>query len=791
MAERIDTAAVLGAGVMGAGIAAHLASAGIRTHLLDIVPPDLKDGEKTNPDARNRFAKSGIDKALKAKPAAFFDPDAAKLVIPGNFDDHLGRLAECDFIIEAVLEKVDVKKSLFARVAKVAKPTAIIASNTSGLSITKITEELPDAVQRNFVVMHFFNPVRYMRLLEIVPGPKTDPAVMARAVRLGEELGKGIVYGKDTANFVANRIGVYSLMKTIHLMASDGYTIEEVDKITGKPMGRPSSAAFGTGDLVGIDTFVHVAQNCVDSLVQDEERDVFRMPQWILDLVSRGMTGRKAGGGFYKKIGDEIQVLDVKTGQYRPQAKVRFDSLGAAKNIEDVGARLKSLVNASDRAGALTWKVMAHAMAYSARRLGEIADDIVNIDRAMRWGFNWELGPFEAWDAIGVAGSVERMKQDGIAVPAWVTEMLASGRASFYAGPESARTYWDVKAKKATAIAYDARHLRVAAIKDSKQRVLKENMGASLVDLGDGCLCVEVHTKMNTMDLDVLNMLNLGVAEAEKNFEALVVGNDGEAFGAGANLMLILMGAKDKRWDELDKTVRLFQSTMQRLRYAKVPTVSAPFGYTFGGVCELAMSTTAAQAYAETYIGLVEVGAGVIPAGSGCLRLVERWTHAQSQVPNTDPLYFIGQAFFNIATAKVATGAEEARRFRYLRQSDGISLNRDHLLHHAKQRALGLSRAGHRPPRPPVLKAAGVDTAKTLVMQAWGMVEGGFATEYDLHIAKKVAHILCGGNVAIGTEMSEEQYLELEREAFISLCGEEKSRARMESLLMTSKPLRN
>ncbi|MBI5509675.1 MAG: 3-hydroxyacyl-CoA dehydrogenase/enoyl-CoA hydratase family protein [Deltaproteobacteria bacterium] len=791
MAERLDTAAVLGAGVMGAGIAAHLAGAGVRTHLLDIVPPDLKDRDKNNPEARNGFARSGIDKALKSKPATFYDPDAARLVVPGNFEDHLDRLGECDLIIEAVVEKLEIKKSLFAKVAAKAKPTAILASNTSGRSIAGITADLPEAAQKRFVVMHFFNPVRYMRLLEIVPGPKTDKAVIEAAARIGLWLGKGIVYGKDTPNFVANRIGVYGLMKTIQLLGQDGYSIEEVDKIVGKPMGRPGSAAFGTGDLVGIDTFVHVAQNCYDSLPKDEEREVFKMPAWVLDLVKSGRTGRKAGGGFYKKVGEEIQVLDVGTGKYRPQAKIRYESLGAAKGIDDSGARLKALVNADDRAGKLAWKLTAHTLAYSARRLGEIADDVVNVDRAMRWGFNWDQGPFEAWDAIGVAASTERMVKEGVAVPKWVTDMLASGQKSFYDGKASARRYFDLATKKPKAMPQDARHIQLAAVHDEEKRVIKENLAASLLDLGNGCLCVEVHTKMNTIDADVLAMLQEGVDVAEKSFEAMVIANDGECFGAGANLMLIFMASQQKRWEELDRIIRMFHHTMQKVRYAKVPSVAAPFGYTFGGVCELAMSTTAAEAHAETYVGLVEVGAGVIPAGTGCTRLVERFTADVAQVPNADPLYFIAQAFLNIATAKVATGAEEARRLRYLRQSDGITLNRDQLTRHACERALGLARAGYRPPRPPVLKAAGVDVGKTLEMQAWGMAEGGFATPYDLHIAKKVAHILTGGNVAAGTELSESHYLDLEREAFLSLCGEEKSQARMQSLLTTNKPLRN
>jgi 3-hydroxyacyl-CoA dehydrogenase len=791
MAERCDTAAVLGAGVMGAGIAAHFAGAGIRTHLLDIVPPDLKGDELKDPGARNRFAENGIESALKAKPAAFYDPDAARLITPGNFDDHLERLGECDLIVEAVVERMDIKKSLFGKVAKVIKPDAILASNTSGLSIAEIGEDLPEDLQSRLLVMHFFNPVRYMRLLEIVAGPKTDPAVVARVARIGEDLGKGIVYGKDTPNFVANRIGIYGIMHVIHTMMADDYSIEEVDKIVGKPMGRPASAAFRTADLVGIDTFLHVARHCYDSLPDDEERDVFLMPDWIEELVASGRTGQKAKAGFYKKEGKEILVLDPETLEYRAQEKIRIDSLGAAKKVEGVGARLKLLVNADDRAGRFAWKVTSKSLAYAARRLGEIADDIVNIDRAMRWGFNWELGPFEVWDAIGVPESVERMTREGTEVPKWVMDMLEDGQKTFYSGTESDKQYFDLGTGKPVSMPRDPQHIRLAALHEDKKNVVKENRGAAMVDLGDGCLCLEVHTKMNTIDGDVVSMLGDALDEAEKNYAALVIANDGDHFGAGANLMLVATAAQQGQWDQIDRMVSELQKTLQRVRYSSVPVVTAPFQFTFGGGAEMAMAGDATQAHAETYIGLVEVGAGLLPAGTGCLRMVERWTGEAGRVETAPLLPFLAEAFTNIATARVATGAEDARKLRYLRPADGISLNRDHLLYHAKARALGMARGGYRPPRPQVFKAGGADMARTLNIQVWGMVEAGWATAHDGLIARKVAHVLCGGTVAEGALLDEQAYLDLEREAFVSLCGEEKSQARMESLLKTNKPLRN
>ncbi len=791
MAEHIRTAAVLGSGVMGSAIAAHLAGAGIRVHLLDIVPPDLSDADKKDPKARNRLAQSGIEGALKAKPAAFYDPDAARLITPGNLDDHLTRLGECDLVIEAVIERLDIKKSLFGKVAKVLGPRAILASNTSGLSIAEMSASLPTDLQPRFLVMHFFNPVRYMRLLELVQGPKTDPKVMARMAALGELLGKGIVYGKDTTNFVANRIGVYAMMQTMKVMADDGLTIEQVDKICGEPMGRPASAVFRTGDIVGIDTLVHVAKNCFDNLPKDEERDVFKIPAFVQQMVEKKLLGQKTKAGFYKKEGSDILVLDPKTLSYRQQEKVRFDSLGAAKKVEDTGERLKGLVAADDVAGKFAWKVLARTLAYTARRVGEIADDLVNIDRALRWGFNWEQGPFEAWDAIGVRASVERMKKDGIDVPKWVVEMLASGRERFYDGPEAQRTVYDVPKRAAAKMPSDPRQIRLKALHEDKTRVVRDTLGASLVDLGDGCLCLEVHTKMNTIDGDVIEMMDAAVDEAEKGFEALVVGNDGEHFGAGANLMLIYLAAQQKEWGQIEDVVRKYQVAAQKLRYAKVPVVAAPFGYTFGGGAELAMACDAMQAYAETYIGLVEVGAGLVPSGGGCLRMVERWTEYDSRVAGLDQLPLIGQASLNVAMATVATGAEEGRRLRYLLPSDGVSLNRDHLLYQAKQRALGMARAGYLPPRPRVLRAAGYDAAKTIGARVWGLVEGGYASAHDALVANKVARIMCGGDVASGAEVTEQHYLDLEREAFLSLCGEEKSQARMQSLLMTGKPLRN
>jgi 3-hydroxyacyl-CoA dehydrogenase len=789
MTESIRTAAVIGAGVMGSAIAAHLAGAGVKTHLLDIVPPGLSDQEKGQPKARNRFADAGLEKALKAKPAAFYDPDAARLVQTGNLEDHLERLRECDLVIEAVIEDLGVKQKLFEKIAPLLSQDTIVASNTSGLSIAKMSAALPASLRPQFLVLHFFNPVRYMRLLEVAPGPETRPELVERMARFGEWLGKGIVYAKDTANFVANRIGVFSLMFTMRSMLEDGLTVEQVDKIVGRPMGRPKSAAFDTADIVGLDTLTHVAKNCEASLTSDEERAVFAIPEFLQQLTARGSLGRKSGGGFYKKVGKDIHVLDLKTLDYRPQEKVRFDSLGAIKNEEDPGKRLKILVNADDPAGRFAWKVLSRTLAYSARRLGEIADDVVNVDRAMRWGFNWDLGPFEAWDAVGVADSVARMERDGLALPEWVKALARTG-GSFYSGAANDPRFFDYQTRATRPVPFGPKELRVAALK-AGGKVVKENFGASLVDLGDGALGVEVHTKMNTLDPDVIGMLSTAVDIAEKDFEAIVIGNDGEHFGAGANLMLIMMAAQQKAWDQVEKIIRGLQASLQRLRYARVPVVAAPFQYTLGGAAEVAMAADACQAHAETYMGLVEVGVGLIPAGGGCLRMVERFTDDAARVKGVDLLPFIGEASLNIATAKVATSADEAKKLRYLRQTDGVSLNRAELLYAAKWRALGMARAGYRPPRAGVHVAVGYDAARTIGARIWGLVEGGFATEHDALIANKLAHVLCGGVVAAGAELGDQHYLDLECEAFLSLCGEQKSLDRIGHMLMNNKPLRN
>ncbi len=789
MTEAIRSAAVIGSGVMGSGIAAQLAGAGIKTKLLDIVPRDLPAGAPPGA-ARNGLATQALQKALKTKPAPFYSPEIAELIEVGNLEDDLPKLGDCDLVIEAIVEDLGIKRKLFESIAPHLKAGALLASNTSGLSIAKMNEVLPEDLRPRFAVMHFFNPVRYMHLVELAPGPNTASATLSRLARLAEYLGKGVVYAKDTTNFIANRIGVFGIMHTVRCWQQSGLGLEAIDAICGPAMARSSGAAFKTCDLVGLDVLVHVANNCYDTLPEDESREIFRVPEVITKLVKAGRLGRKSGAGFYKKVGSDILVYDPEADDYRPKEKVRFDSLGAARKIEDPRKRLAALITADDQAAKVAWQLLAEGLCYTARRVGEIADDIVSIDRALKWGFNWELGPFEAWDAIGLASSVERMKKDGLDVPAWV-QKLASSEGTFYSGEVGRQSYFDAPTGERRAIERNPRQITLASIKADAGKVVKKNFGASLVDIGDGVLCVEVHTKMNTLDADVIGMLGQGVAEAEKNFEALLIANDGQHFGAGANLMMIFGASQQKRWDQVSAMIRGLQDALQALRHARVPVVAAPFQYTLGGAAELAMAADACQAHAETYMGLVELGVGLIPAGGGCLRMVERFTYPDQGVADVDLLRLIGEASLNVAQAKVATSAEEALRYRFLLPTDGISLNRSELLYHAKSRALGMARSGYRPPRPRRLLAAGVDAAAAIRARIWGMAEGKWASEFDALLAGKLTHVLCGGNVAAGAARSEQDYLDLELEAFLSLCSEEKTLARIEHMLKTGKPLRN
>ncbi len=809
---QIKKVAVLGSGVMGAGIAAHLANAGVPSLLLDIVPKftdaDAKAGFKeTDKNFRNKLAQHAInDVILQSKPSLIFDKRDVKLITAGNMDDDFQKLAECDWVIEVVVERLDIKQQVFAKVEKHIRPGTLVSSNTSGLPLHDMAEGRSAEFRKNFIITHFFNPVRYMKLVEVVSGAETSPDSLKTAVDfLENKLGKGVVYAKDTPNFVANRIGVFSWMNCVQTAMDMGLSVEEVDKIAGPASGRPKSAAFRTADMVGLDTLVHVAKNTFDACPNDEQRQAFNIPPYIAAMVEKKWLGDKTGQGFYKKSKSadgqkEILSLDLKTLEYKSQQKVRYESLGAVKSIDDVGERIKTLVNATDKASEFAWKSLSDTLVYAANRVPEIADDIVNVDNAMRWGFNWDLGPFETWDAVGVKEIAERLKKDGKKVPALALQVLEKGNGSFYKQEKGQKFYFDIATSSYKPIVVSPTNIVIQTRKDLGHE-LKSNTGASLVDLGDGVLCVEFHTKMNAIDNDIGDMLNeaLDLIEKDSKYVGLVVGNDGQNFSAGANLMLLWLESQQKNWDSIEKLVKGFQDATMRLKYSSKPVVAAPFGLTLGGGCEVTMACTAARVYGELYMGLVEVGAGLIPGGGGNKNLLlnveaaRKAKGAKGWAGTSDggPFPKVQDVFQTVAFAKVSMSCKEAIGYKYLKPTDKISLLRDRLLFDAKQDVLELAKTHKKgEPRQDIL-VPGMGGKMALLNGIEGFKMQGVISEHDGLIASKLAHVLCGGNLPNQGYVSEQNLLDIEREAFLQLCGEEKSQARMQSLLMTGKPLRN
>jgi 3-hydroxyacyl-CoA dehydrogenase len=791
MNKPIRRVGVLGAGVMGSGIAAHLANAGVQVILLDIVPPNLSDAEKGDRAARNRFAAGGLDKAVKARPAAFFHPSNARLVSVGNLEDDLDKLGNCDLVIEAVAERLDIKRSLFERVEKATKPGTLVASNTSGLRIVDMLVGRGEAFRKNFLVMHFFNPVRYMKLLELVAGPETDPAAFERVRRFGEDiLGKGIVVGKDTPNFIGNRIGIHAMMTAIHQMLASNLSPEDVDAITGVPMAHPKSASFRTADMVGLDTFIHVADNCYAALPEDEEREVFQVPAFIRAMAEKKLLGDKTRAGFYRKAkGAEPDTFDPYKLEYRGRGG-NPEIIKAAKSIskiEDPRQRVKKLVADQGPVGQFAWSVLSRGLAYAARRIGEISDSVVAVDDAMKWGYNWELGPFEVWDALGFAETTKRMVAEGIKLPDSVSKMLSQGATGFYRedGAVYDLTKGDYIARKP-----DPRYATFEILRRGQAPVLK-NDGAEAWDLGDGVLGLSFKTKANSIDPDVIAMLPQAAERAEQDFESLVIFNQGEHFCVGANLLLVVMSANNQDWESIRSMVKNYQEATQRLKYASVPVVAAPYGMTLGGGLELCFACTGVQAAAETYSGLVEVGVGLIPGGAGTMNMLWRALENTPEGTTVNTYDVVTNVFKNIALAKVATSAVEGKQFGYFRRSDGVSFDRARQLTEAKSLATGLARSGYHPPTPRTYKLPGESGIATLSMMVDTLVAGGYASEHDALIARKLAGVLCGGAGGSAREVTEEEVLELEREAFVSLCGEPKSIERMMYMLQNNKPLRN
>jgi 3-hydroxyacyl-CoA dehydrogenase len=808
MSTEIRKAAVLGAGVMGSGIAAHLANAGIPVLLLDIVPPKLGEQDEKqglnekDPKFRNKFSIAGLEGIGKSKPAALYSKRFLPLIEIGNFEDDWDKLADCDWIVEVVVERLDIKQQVFARVDEVRKKGSIVSSNTSGLSIAGMTEGRSEDFKQHFLVTHFFNPVRYMRLLELVAGEKTAPDILDFFSNFGRfRLGKGIVFGKDTPNFIGNRIGTFGMAATINAMVEMDYQVDEVDAITGPAMGHPGSASFGTADLVGIDVLAHVVNTIAEGCPDDEQVGVFKIPDFITGMISNGSLGRKTKdrGGFYRiqKEGDGSKtklVIDWKTGEYRPKERPDIPSLKQAKKTHDVKQRLNDVVFADDRAGAFAWRLMRDTLAYSSRRFGEISDSIVDIDNALRWGYNWDLGPFESWDALGVAKVVERMESDGVKPAAWVTEMLAAGHESFYIESPDGRQYYDPESKSYLREPKPDTFLVLADIKRDEKMIVYGNKSASMVDIGDGIACVEFHSalqpRMNPIDDQIIDVMSKGLAIAERDFRGLVIHHQGENFSAGANLLMVLEGIHANQWAAIDTMIRHFQAMTRNLLKARIPVVTAPFGYTFGGGCEITMGGDRVCAAAETYIGLVEVGVGLIPAGGGCWAMLERVLEGIDE-PVLSNLPFIRIAFENIGMAKVATSGEEGRDRRFLRPSDKVEINRDQQLWTAKRMAIAMAEEGYTPPLAKKLHLPGREGLATLEMMLHNMKLTHWISSHDEKIARHLGRILTGGDTTINDPVDEQTVLDLEREAFLSLCGEPKTQDRISYMLVNNKPLRN
>jgi 3-hydroxyacyl-CoA dehydrogenase len=781
----IKKAVVLGAGTMGAQVAAHLVAQGVEVVLLDMPPREPAPGPVSD---RSALARRGIDTLRKLKPSPLHLPEHATLIRPGNFEDDWRELADADWVFEAVVEDLEVKRQLFGRLATAVRPTALVTSNTSGLGIAAMSSHLPADFRRRFFGTHFFNPPRYLKLLETIPGPDTDPERLA-AMELWCELrlGKGVVRCKDTPNFVANRIGAYGLGIALRTMVELDLTIEEVDALTGPAIGRPRSATFRTCDIAGIDVCAKVSQNLYQAVPRDPGREVFKLPPFVDAMVERGWLGEKTGAGFYRKDAGEIRTLDWKTLEYRERRKASFPTLDAAQSVADVGARLRQVLRGSDKAARFLLRVLSTTSLYAASLLPEIADDVSSADRAMEWGYGWGLGPFRLMDALGVDWLAEQARADGWAVPPLVESLLASGRKRFYVDEDGHSTMFGpggvVKVPERRGV------VEVAALK-ARGAVRKKNAGASLLDLGDGVGLVEFHSKLNTLGVDAFGMLATAVQQGREHFEALVVGNQGEQFSVGANLMLVLLAVQEEEWDELELSIRQFQNANMALKYADMPIVVAPFGLTLGGGCEIALHAARLRASAETYMGLVEVGVGVVPAGGGTKELGLRALDRCAGVEGADPFPFVKRAFETIAFARVSASGEEALRM-FGREGDSLSPHPDRLIADAKQVALGLARAGWRPGRPRTdVLALGRPALATFKAGIHNARRGGRISDHDALVATRVAAILCGGDREPGT-VSEQHLLDLEREAFLSLLGTPKTRERIQHMLKHGKPLRN
>ena len=781
MSQNFEKVAVLGAGVMGAQIAGHLSNAGIPSYLFDV---------------NEELAIKGKETLTSLKPAPLYKPKNADLVTPCTYDNDLEKIAEVDWVLEAVVERLDIKESVYQSLLPHLKDTAILTSNTSGIPLNDLTKSLPVEVRQRFMITHFFNPPRYMQLLELVRGNETSDETYNTMVDFGESvLGKGIVHAKDTPNFIGNRIGIYGMMVAVNLAIEQGLTIEEVDKLTGPISGRPKSATFRTADVVGLDTLVNVSLTTYDKAPEDEERDMFKIPDILDTLIKSDRLGQKTKAGFYKKNEDRsIHSVDFKTGEYSPMGLVRFDCFRIAKDRQKLADKMIALCYGDDRGSKFVWEVTSRSLIYSANRIPEISDDIVNIDNALKWGYAWEAGPFEGWDAIGVRRSVDRMQSEGKKVPAWVLEMLEAGRETFYCIENGVRTYWCPMGKHPVTIEQNPKVLNLALHK-SAGNTLKRDLSASVNDLGDGVLNVEFHSilqpTLHPIDSSYVEMINYAIDLIEKgDYRAMVLGHQGANFSAGANLNLLLELSQNEQWEALDLAVKTLQDTTQRIRFSSGPVVAAPFQLTLGGGVEIVQPAAHRVVAAETYMGLVEVGVGLIPGGSGNLRMI--LNAMDGGTGRMGAFQKIQKTFETVGFAKIATSADEAKHLGYLKKNDTIVLNRDHLIQTAKDKALELADGYDPPVYRDDLKLPGAGGRTAMAMALKGFKMQGKISEHDVKIGEKLAYVLTGGDKAGLTKSVDEQYiLDIEREAFVSLAGEKLTQDRIKYMLKKGKPLRN
>lgn len=802
MVRKIRKAAVIGSGIMGGGIAALLAGAGVNVLLLDIVPFDLKDEEKNDPAARNRIVKAGMDAALASSPSLFMTKKDAALITTGNLEDDFDKLGECDWIIEVVVENLKIKQALFKRIEGIRKPGSIISSNTSGIPLKDMSEGLSPEFKQHFMGTHFFNPVRYMHLLELIPGAETLPEVLDFIAGFGEKhLGKGIVWAKDTPNFVGNRIGVQGIGKVMQMMLEDGLTVPEVDAIFGPALGRPKTAIFKTTDLVGLDTMSHVCQNSYDLCPDDEQRDAFLVPDFVKKMLEKNLLGNKTRAGFYKtdltpewkKI---RKVINTTTLEYEDLVRPSFPCLDEAKKKATLAEKVVCVLTGDDKGAKFAWKMAANSFQYAANRIPEISDTIIEIDNSMKWGYNFEMGPFEVWDTYGVEAAVERMKAENLDVPENVAAMLAAGNKSFYRLENGVKEFYDFASKSYKPVPVSKTMVSLAAAKANNKTVF-ENSSASLIDIGDGVFCVEFHTKMNAINGEIVDSIDQALDYVDANGVGMVIGNEAGgmpgAFSAGADLSFVSKLCHEKKYAEMDAFLKKAQDGIQRTKYAPFPVVAAPYGMVLGGGCETCLGADRIVAHAELFMGLVEIGVGLLPAGGGCMNLWKKFVNAlpAGTAKDMDLAKLFIPAFMNVAMAKVSMSAAQARGNGYLGLADRIVFNRDNLIGEAKKEVLKMVDDAYAPPAKQRLLVMGNAGQGMVNGEVFNLMSGKMMSEHDAFLARRIAYVMSGGDVNKNTMVQEEAILKLEREAFVDFAKEEKTVARIDHMLKTGKPLRN